>query len=81
MSAWIDVGNGHRIQLLENGGLIWEHDAMPGYWVSRHQVSSVKGEVWTVQSLEPLTLNPSLHCAEATGGCGMHGFVVQGRWT
>jgi hypothetical protein len=81
MSDWIDVGNGHRIQLLENGGLIWEHDTLPGYYVGRHQVSSQEGEVWIVQCAAPLTLSPSLHCAVADGGCGMHGFVVQGRWS
>ncbi len=30
---------------------------------------------WTVQSWEPLTLNPSLLCH-----CGDHGFIRDGRW-
>jgi hypothetical protein len=34
------------------------------------------GTAWTVNSLEPLDLSPSiLH-----PGCGFHGFVKQGRW-
>lgn len=30
---------------------------------------------WDVQSLEPLTMSPSLLC-----GCGHHGFIRNGRW-
>lgn len=32
--------------------------------------------VWTVNSLDPLDLSPSLLCR----GCGHHGFIRQGRW-
>ncbi len=86
MSMWIDVGMGHRVQLLDGGGVLWEHDTSPGYrtgsyLVRRHQVSPVEGEIWTVVQREPLTLSPSLHCDPALGGCGMHGFVRDGRWT
>lgn len=31
---------------------------------------------WTVQSLNPLTLAPSLDCA----GCPAHGHIREGRW-
>lgn len=31
--------------------------------------------VWQVQSLEPLTVSPSLLCH-----CGDHGFIQNGRW-
>lgn len=31
---------------------------------------------WTLVSMEPLTLSPSLHCTI----CGMHGFVREGKW-
>ncbi len=30
---------------------------------------------WNVESLDPLSLNPSLGCH-----CGDHGFIKQGRW-
>jgi hypothetical protein len=32
-------------------------------------------ERWTVESLDPLTLSPSLLCA-----CGFHGYIREGRW-
>lgn len=35
-------------------------------------------EKWTVHSLEPLTLSPSLQCT--MDGCGHHGFITDGRW-
>jgi hypothetical protein len=31
---------------------------------------------WTVESMEPLTLSPSLLCRL----CGDHGFIKQGKW-
>jgi hypothetical protein len=34
------------------------------------------GSFWTVDSLEPLTVSPSLLCRE----CGDHGFIRGGRW-
>lgn len=36
--------------------------------------------VWTVQSLDPLTISPSVHCTVERGGCGAHGFIENGRW-
>jgi hypothetical protein len=86
MSLWIDAGASHRVQLLDDGGVLWEHDTPEGYrsgsyLVRRHQVSPVAGETWTVVQREPLTLAPSLHCDPALGGCGMHGFISQGKWT
>lgn len=36
--------------------------------------------VWQVESLEPLTLSPSIFKNPAKGGCGLHGFIKQGRW-
>ena len=34
-----------------------------------------KGAVWQVQSLEPLTISPSVLC-----DCGDHGFIREGAW-
>ena len=31
--------------------------------------------VWTVESLNPLTISPSILC-----GCGEHGFIRDGKW-
>lgn len=33
-------------------------------------------QYWTVESLDPLTISPSLLCQL----CGDHGFIRQGRW-
>jgi hypothetical protein len=80
MSAWTEVGSGHRVQVLAGGGVLWEHDCPPGYWVRRHQVSPAEGETWQVVQADPLTLTPSLHCDQGLGGCGAHGFITGGRW-
>lgn len=88
MSDWIDIdGGAHRVQVLADGGVLWEHPALPGYAngdgsfpILRHQVSPNPGATWTVVQREPLTLSPSLHCDPALGGCGMHGFIRDGKW-
>lgn len=36
---------------------------------------TVPMSVWTVESWEPLTLSPSLHCR-----CGDHGWIKEGKW-
>lgn len=36
--------------------------------------------MWAVESLDPLTLSPSILCAPDKGGCGEHGFIREGRW-
>jgi len=79
MGVWSDV-DGHRIQPVEDGKVLWEHDAAPGYAVARHMVSSRDGARWTVVSETPLTLSPSLVCDTTRGGCGLHGFVRDGHW-
>ena len=33
------------------------------------------GAVWQVQSMDPLTVSPSLAC-----DCGDHGFIREGKW-
>ncbi len=79
MSAFRDV-DGHLIQPVENGKVLWEHDTLPGYRVARHMISSRDGARWTVISEEPLSLSPSLVCDPRLGGCGLHGFVRDGHW-
>jgi len=34
-----------------------------------------KGPLWAVQSIDPLTISPSIAC-----GCGDHGFIRDGKW-
>lgn len=36
--------------------------------------------LWQVESLDPLTISPSVFMSPETGGCGLHGFIRQGRW-
>jgi hypothetical protein len=38
--------------------------------------------IWQVVSLEPLHIEPSVHCVkdEQHRGCGNHGFIRDGRW-
>ncbi len=79
MGTWRDV-DGHRIQSLAEGGVLWEHDAVPGYTVPRHMISPVNGARWTVVREDPLTLSPSLVCDTNRGGCGLHGFVRDGHF-
>lgn len=84
-AAAVDVGGGHLIELITVEGstvkkFLWEHDTLPGYAVPHHAISSIDGATWQLVSREPLTLQPSIHCDRARGGCGMHGFVTGGRY-
>ena len=78
MGVWRSVGN-HRIQVLDDGGVLWEHDAVQPYSVPRHMVGPRDGAVWSVISEDPLTLSPSLHCDPALGGCGAHIIISGGN--
>lgn len=40
------------------------------------EMNLAPGASWNVESLEPLTLSPSLLCTV----CGDHGFIRDGRW-
>lgn len=82
MGIWveIDIGSGNRVQILGDGSVLWEHDALPGYKVTRHTVAPVDRATWTVVQREPLTITPSLFCDPGRGGCGMHGWVRDGAW-
>jgi len=68
--------NGERV-----GGLLWhrvavrEDSATPGWCVGGFQWKGETGPLWTLESMEPLTLSPSILC-----GCGHHGFVRNGKW-
>lgn len=86
MGHWIDVGHDHLVQAIPNGEpgpvtLLWEHDTLAGYKVPRHLVSTRDGATWTASYLNGrLTLSPSVHCDRQFGGCGMHGFIVDGEY-
>src|SRR6266702_940564 len=44
-------------------------------------LSEPERPTWTVLSLEPLRIDPSVHCVKEKGGCGSHGWIHDGRWT
>jgi hypothetical protein len=81
----VDIGNGVVIEFERADGVItglsWDHGCtQPG----KHPISfDVPGNEhvparvrWTVESLDPLTLSPSLLCR----WCAKHGFIRNGRW-
>lgn len=85
VSEQVDLGNGVSVELERHDGVVdglfWLHECkvpgkngiafdVPG---NEHVPESVR---WTVESLAPLTLSPSLLC----GWCGTHGFIRNGRW-
>lgn len=35
---------------------------------------------WDIVSWKPLTLSPSIHMAPDKGGCGLHGYIREGKW-
>lgn len=90
MSAWRDLGHGHRMRFAidrERGirSFIDEHPrpdgagqcSGSGRMLYAGQVRPADGApYWTVVSDEPLTLTPSLLCP----ACGDHGWVKDGRW-
>jgi hypothetical protein len=51
------------------GGVLFD---LPGV---REVLHVGAGAVWQVESLDPLTISPSLLCS-----CGHHGWIKQGRW-
>ena len=65
----------------EEGGVneIWNNCAGCG----RRCFLRIGGEIspkWKLESLDPLTLSPSVHHNEALGGCGWHGYLREGKW-
>lgn len=80
---WIDAGHGVSYWVwAEHHYLYYRHDCP----VLGDNPSAIALDVpenawipaeakWQVESLEPLTISPSLLCP-----CGHHGFISNGRW-
>jgi len=47
---------------------------------NRHGNEDGHRPLWQVESLEPLTISPSILMSPDKGGCGLHGFIRAGRW-
>lgn len=83
ISESIDIGDGVSIKFERRDdvitGLFWDHGCTWGYTpilfdIPGNEHVPPDGK-WQLESLEPLTLSPSLLCL-----CGRHGFIRQGRW-
>jgi hypothetical protein len=78
-----DLGEGHWINFTEHGGvrvgLIDIHAGKDGRLhaggVHFDMPEAVGTARWTVNSMEPLDLSPSLLCS-----CGDHGYIKGGKW-
>jgi len=77
----INFGKGHRGHLVYKGtqpiGIVEAHRLESGeicagtiYWVPQ-----ADKPVWALESLEPLTVTPSVRC-----DCGTHGYIRNGQW-
>ena len=87
MNERTDIGHGHSLE-----PIIFPGDTQPCGFAVYHPHSDTGAEcgctvwinpdrvrnanVWTVDRLEPLTLSPSVQCAN----CRDHGFIKQGKW-
>lgn len=68
-----------------NGGLLWHRvpenslSATPGWCVggfcTRQEGNTAGVPIWDLESIDPITLSPSILC-----GCGHHGFIKNGKW-
>lgn len=67
---WVAIHEWHRCRGTEYGAgfIAFTGRMKPDWWAG--------GPTWEAQSLDPLTLSPSLACQT----CGHHGFIRSGRW-
>lgn len=86
----IDLGDGHRIVLVEYKGEISggdvRHPPVEGKcgghgWISFEGRAWARGfttplQSWKVESDDPLTISPSIFCR----ACGDHGHIRNGKW-
>lgn len=79
-SAWIDSGPVRfRLRYFEEALDALEYVHTCGIRGEREDAIPLQptwSNGWRVESLEPLTLSPSLLCTS----CGLHGFVRNGAW-
>lgn len=89
-TEWTDLGHGVSISYTRWGahdpvGLVERHPhARTGQECGGGVLFDLDGvreafadrAVWTIESLDPLTIMPSLLCRS----CGHHGWITAGRW-
>jgi hypothetical protein len=87
MSSYIDIGHGVSIELRRMpgedrpAGVAYKHPNGKGGecegWAPFNGYPGGRdNEGWDVQSVEPLTISPSLLCR----ACQHHGFIREGKW-
>lgn len=85
---WLD--DDHAIEFITRqgetepyGAHIWHRpgpkkrdpSAMHGWCLGTFQWRGMNGPNWTLESMSPLTVSPSILCS-----CGAHGFIREGKW-
>ena len=86
MSNYQPIGEGVSIELRRMphaampAGVAYKHPNGKGGecegWAPFTGTPGGRDDGWDVQSLEPLTISPSLLCR----ACGHHGFIREGKW-
>jgi hypothetical protein len=90
MDDYLDIGHGVSIKFSEHKGLVVGiHERHPDKRDPNHlccgfvffntpnnEAIRNGSPVWTVESIDPLTLSPSILCRT----CGNHGFIQSGKW-
>lgn len=68
--------------LMAAGIIDWHRRADTGAWCggALSFIAIDDNPVWTVESLDPLTITPSVLCSPELGGCGDHGWITAGNW-
>lgn len=89
MDDYLDIGHGVSIKFSEyKGVVVGIHERHPDKRDPTHmccgfvffdvpnEARRASDHVWKVESLDPLTLSPSVLCRT----CGNHGFIQNGKW-
>ena|ERR1019366_2374971 len=78
-----DIGHGVRVAIGSHGAIV-RHSKPDGrpcilaVWFADAVDEMPNRPVWQRQSKEPLTLSPSIACLSV--GCGLHGYIRDGKW-
>jgi Family of unknown function (DUF6527) len=82
----VELGDHHFLMPMYHDGKVvsfyeWHREGGSGEWHAGTLPLQFPGEekkpgtTWDVESMDPVTLSPSVLC-----DCGVHGFIRSGRW-
>jgi hypothetical protein len=71
---WVGIYEWHKCVAAQNAGD--DQLSAGGVLFEGYPEYEAGGPRWTVESLDPLTLSPSIRCL----ACDNHGFIRGGRW-